>query len=155
MTASKGAPVPSVRVEIVDLEIIHPRPHHFQATTRAGLGAAALVVAAAAVGEGALLATGDGLSVTPHAIAVTAPDPAPGEPVLAPEVGITTLTAVGPAALGSVSGALVIDNVATTSPAANVPPPVVLSRGQALVRRSDGTLVVVASTTLRRVVASF
>lgn len=146
--------MPSVRVEIVDLELVHPRAHPFHAATRAGLGAAALVVATAAVGEGALLLTGDGLALTARTVAVTAPDPTPGEAVLAPGLGVATLVVVGPAALGRVSGALVVDAVVTTQGSKNVPPPTVLDSGQALVQSSDGTLVVVASTGLRRVVAS-
>ncbi|MHB1784490.1 MAG: hypothetical protein ACYCTE_17735, partial [Acidimicrobiales bacterium] len=105
--------MPSVRVEIVDLELVQPRARPLHAATRAGLGAAALVVATAAVGEGALLLTGDGLAVTARTVAITSPDPAPGEAVLAPNVGVATLVVAGPAALGRVSGALVVDAVVT------------------------------------------
>lgn len=146
--------MPAVRVEIVDLELTAPRTHPLHAATRAGLGAAALVVATAGVGEAALAVTGDGLAVTARTVAVTAPDPAPGEVVLARGIGLATLVVAGPATLGRVSGALVVDAVTTTQGSENVPPPTGLTNGQALIRRSDGTLVVVASTTLRRVVAS-
>lgn len=146
--------MPSVRVEVIDLELGHLRTQPLRAATRAGLGAAVFVVATASVGEAALAITGDGLALTARTVAITAPDPAPGERVLAPGLGLATLVVVGPAALSRASGALVVDAVATTQASENVPPPVLLSRSQSLVRRPDGALVVVAAETLRRVVAS-